>query len=145
MSTEPFADQSQGANPYASPAASGHETSATNPLLVPAIILLVLWTPWALYLLFLVVLFIILPEPFRSSSFADQQVMLVTSYSLMSVVNVLSIAGAVAMLRSGPKWLAWTGAILGVVPLFGPCFGLTLPIAIWTIVLLRRPDVNARF
>jgi hypothetical protein len=67
------------------------------------------------------------------------------SYCVMVVANAVFIAGAIAMLRMQAKWLAWTGCILGMVPIFGPCFGFAIPLAIWCLILLRRPEVDARF
>lgn len=59
--------------------------------------------------------------------------------------QALVIAGSVAMLAR--KWLAlaWTGAIIGLVPFCGPCVGLAIPFAIWSMVLLQRPTVLAAF
>jgi hypothetical protein len=71
--------------------------------------------------------------------------MLVVSYSVMFLICVVCIAAAVAMLRMKSKWLAWTGTILSLLPLFGPCLGLTIPLGIWLLLLLRRRDVDASF
>jgi hypothetical protein len=32
-----------------------------------------------------------------------------------------------------------------MIPLFGPCFGLTLPLGIWLLLILRRPEVQRSF
>jgi hypothetical protein len=59
--------------------------------------------------------------------------------------QLLVIAGSVAMIARKWFWLAWTGAIIGLVPFCGPCIGLAIPFAIWSMVLLQRPAVLAAF
>jgi hypothetical protein len=149
----PFSDQAQDVNPYSSPVSAGAgagagaaATGATgnaNPLFVPALILLALWIFWTCYMIFVMVMVLSPTGPFKA--LGSTRDMMVASYATMAVISLVSTAGAVAMLRQRPKWLAWTAAVLGLVPVMGPCFGLTLPVAIWAIMLLRRPDVNAQF
>lgn len=71
--------------------------------------------------------------------------MMAISLGAMLIAAATSIAGAVAMLTHRLKWLAWTGCVLALIPMFGPCYGLTIPIAVWCVILLRRPEVNAAF
>jgi hypothetical protein len=141
--SNPFSDQANPNNPYASPA-GGLGTTSSNPVFVPALILLVLSICWTLYVIVGCVMVLSPTGPFQNFDPMIRTTTLV-GYCLMVVANLVFIAGAIAMLRLGPKWLAWTGCILGLVPVFGPCFGLTIPIAIWCLVVLRRPEVNAKF
>jgi hypothetical protein len=139
--SNPFAENPHDSNPYSSSnaAASGPTTSA---LLLPAIFLLVSSAFSALYM----VAMVFAPEgPFSGSGASSMRPMLGVSYSLVLVTSLISVAGSVAMLRRKPKWLAWTGSILALLPLFGPCLGLKLPFGIWCLVILRRPEVNAGF
>ena len=139
----PFSDQQQPINPYSAPGSGAMASPAGSPLFVPALILLVLWIFWTCYLIFALVMVLSPTGPFRE--LRSSREMLVTTYALMIGISLASTAGAVSMLRQRSRWLAWTAAVLGLVPIVGPCFGLTLPIAIWAIMLLRRPDVNAQF
>lgn len=57
----------------------------------------------------------------------------------------LGLAGAVSMLKRKRYPLSLIGASCMVVPLVGPCFGLTLPVGIWAIVLLRNQRIRDSF
>lgn len=61
------------------------------------------------------------------------------------LLDGLIVAGALQMrsLRSYP--LAMAGAVASLMPLSGCCCCLTLPVGIWSLVLLMRPDVRAAF
>ena len=83
--------------------------------------------------------------PFSDGAIASMRPMLIASYLAMVVISVICVAGAIAMLRMRPKWLAWTGTILALLPMFGPCLGLTIPLGIWLLMVLRRADVDASF
>ncbi|MGE3805024.1 MAG: hypothetical protein AB7K24_10165 [Gemmataceae bacterium] len=41
--------------------------------------------------------------------------------------------------------LALTGSILAMLPCCGPCFGLSAPIGLWALIMLRLPDVRGSF
>lgn len=49
------------------------------------------------------------------------------------------------MLQRRRYGLALAGACCMTIPVLGPCFGLTLPLGIWTLVLLRRKSVHDAF
>ena len=83
--------------------------------------------------------------PLHDEELAYVRIGSAVGYGLMVVLALIAAAGAVAMMTLKWKWLAWAGCIVGMLPLFGPCFGLTIPIAIWVLVLLRRPEVDVRF
>jgi hypothetical protein len=57
----------------------------------------------------------------------------------------LGLIGAAAMLDRKRYKLAYTSVICLIVPILGPCFGLTLPLDCWLLVLLRRPSIRDTF
>ena len=118
---------------------------SSNPLFIPGIIFLLDSLFWLLYIMLGMASLCSSYGPFRGEESAFIRIELAVSYALMFVVSLVAVAGAVAMMMLKQKWLAWTGSIVGMLPLFGPCFGLTIPIAIWALVLLRRREVSARF
>ncbi|HBJ33778.1 MAG TPA: hypothetical protein DDZ51_03235 [Planctomycetaceae bacterium] len=59
--------------------------------------------------------------------------------------QLLTIFGSVAMIARKKLGIAWAGAVAGLFPLCGPCLGLSLPFAIWAMILLQRPGVIAAF
>jgi len=61
------------------------------------------------------------------------------------VCQLLTIFGSVAMIARKQLGLAWAGAVTGLFPFCGPCLGLSIPFAIWAIVLLQRSAVVAAF
>lgn len=57
----------------------------------------------------------------------------------------LGLAGAISMIRRKSYRLSLIGAACLLVPLWGPCFGLTLPIGIWSLAILLRKPVRDSF
>ncbi len=57
----------------------------------------------------------------------------------------LVIAGAVCMLRLKLYPLAMTGSIVAMVPCSSGCCLLGLPLGIWALVVLNRPEVKNAF
>lgn len=55
------------------------------------------------------------------------------------------IYGAVQMLKGRKIGLAKTSAILAIVPLTSCCFLLGIPIGIWALIVMSKPDVRAFF
>lgn len=60
------------------------------------------------------------------------------------LLNLLTLAGGVAMRGARGYGLAMTGAIAGIVPVSGCCC-LTMPVGIWALVVLVGPDAKAAF
>jgi hypothetical protein len=144
-SPNPFADPPAGSNPYSSPAAEALPGNGANPLLLPAIFLLVSSAFSALYMVLMVAMVAAPQGPFSERNFDSVRIMMGLSYFVIGVLSLISMAGAIAMLLRKARWLAWAGSIVALVPLFGPCLGLTIPLAIWSILVLSRPDVGATF
>jgi hypothetical protein len=69
----------------------------------------------------------------------------VLGFFIMILAAFTTIAGSLAMLRRGSRQTAWAGAIVALIPCFGPCYGLLIPFAIWAITILRRKEVSSRF
>jgi hypothetical protein len=67
------------------------------------------------------------------------------SILLPLVCQLLTIFGSVAMLARKQIGIAWAGAITALFPFCGPCLGLSIPFAIWAMILLQRPAVVDAF
>jgi hypothetical protein len=143
--TNPFRDPPEPANPYAAPKGQNVAAQGANPLFIPGLLFLLGSLFWSLYMVTGVAFMLSPNGPLHGEQFAYIRIGSAVSYALMFVLALIAAAGAVAMMMLKWKWLAWTGCIVGMLPMFGPCFGLTIPIAIWVLVLLRRPEVIARF
>jgi hypothetical protein len=61
------------------------------------------------------------------------------------LINALAFLGALKMKNLQSYGLANTGAILALIPCCGPCFCLGIPLGIWALVVLRKPEVRAAF
>ena len=55
------------------------------------------------------------------------------------------IYGAIQMLQGKKHGLAKTAAILAIVPLTSCCFLLGIPVGIWALIVLAKPEVKAVF
>ena len=60
------------------------------------------------------------------------------------VVSVVLVLGGVKLRAARSKGLAMTGSVLAMIPLSGCCL-IGLPIGIWAVVTMGKPDVKAAF
>ena len=65
--------------------------------------------------------------------------------ALSFLIAPLIIYGAIKMLKGKSFKLAKTSAILAMIPFVSCCFIIGIPIGIWSLVVLHRPDVKAYF
>jgi predicted Zn finger-like uncharacterized protein len=61
------------------------------------------------------------------------------------VVNLVVILSAIQMMRRQSYGLAMTGAILGMLNIGNCCCLLSLPVGIWSVIVLCREDVKDSF
>jgi hypothetical protein len=66
-------------------------------------------------------------------------------YVVVTLVSIVTIAGAVQMMGLKGRGLALTGSILSMLPIVSGCCCLGLPIGIWAILALGKPEVKAGF
>jgi hypothetical protein len=65
--------------------------------------------------------------------------------ALKIVVGGLSIFGAVQMRNLQSYGMAMTGSILSMIPCLAPCCISGLPLGIWAIIVLNKPEVKSAF
>ncbi len=63
---------------------------------------------------------------------------------LMSLHGVV-LWGGISMLRVKNFPIAYTAAILSVIPCCSGCYFIGIPFGIWALVVLNRPDVKGSF
>lgn len=149
MSDNPFAEPPRASNPYAAPA--NVETSSSldnsNPLIAPAILLLVM------SLVTLLLLLATLPGQvlrFRQLDLStpEGQGELVGGIVALAgwlLITLAIIVGSINMLRLKSYRSAWHASLVALIPVCSPCFVLGIPVGIWALVLLRKPEVKAKF
>ena len=76
---------------------------------------------------------------------APPLIQIVAFTGMFMVLPAIGLFGSIAMLKRERYGMAVAAASAMMVPVLGPCFGLTLPIGIWAIVLLRRDGVRDTF
>jgi hypothetical protein len=59
--------------------------------------------------------------------------------------NIFVIVGARRMMRLQGRNLAMTSAVLSIIPCFSICCLITMPIGIWAVVTLGKPEVKSEF
>jgi hypothetical protein len=60
-------------------------------------------------------------------------------------ISVFVLFGALRMQKLASRGLALTAAIVAMVPCFSPCCVIGLPIGIWALVVLGKPEVQSQF
>ena len=76
---------------------------------------------------------------------APPLVQIVGFTGVFMILPAIGLYGSFVMLKRERYGMALAAASAMMVPILGPCFGLTLPIGIWTFVLLRRDGVRESF
>jgi hypothetical protein len=61
------------------------------------------------------------------------------------LISVFTIFAGVQMQRLRNFWMPMTASILGILSCFSGCCCVSLPIGIWAIVVLMKPEVKAAF
>lgn len=57
----------------------------------------------------------------------------------------LVIFGGIQMMKLKSYGLSMAASIIAMIPCVGPCFCLGLPVGIWSLVVLNKPEVKAAF
>ncbi len=134
------AEASRDANPYAPPQINAYSTSDSASLTVPASIAMACCVvSLGLWLLALIV-----SLPYGHPN-APSLIEILGFTGMFMVLPGLGLAGAVSMLQRKRYALSLIGACSMMIPLVGPCFGLTIPVGIWALVLLRRQSIRESF
>jgi hypothetical protein len=60
-------------------------------------------------------------------------------------VNVVTLIGAIQMLRWRSYGFAMTAAVLSVIPCLSGCYCVGIPFGIWSLVVLSKPEVKQAF
>ena len=66
-------------------------------------------------------------------------------WGLTAVTNVLIAIGAVKMMNLSSRGWGTTAAVLAMIPCISGCCLLGVPVGIWALVALSKPDVKAAF
>jgi hypothetical protein len=67
------------------------------------------------------------------------------SHVLSIVIGGLILFGALKMMRLQSYGLAMAASILAVIPCLSPCCCLGIPFGIWSLVVLKKPEVKSAF
>lgn len=69
--------------------------------------------------------------------------------AVMNVIVLLTSAfviyGGLQMMKLQNFGMAMGAAIVAMIPCFGPCCCLGIPVGIWALVLLNKPEIKASF
>lgn len=141
----------------AAPGGGADRAAAEQAVSVPAILLIV---TGAIGILFSLLGFVQgltgggqLPPEMMSDPNMEQLRPFIEGAQKFGVVgNVISLAlsgltiyGALSMKKLQRYGLAVAASIIAMVPCFGPCCCIGLPIGIWSIVVLMKPEVKRAF
>ncbi|MBX5480632.1 MAG: hypothetical protein IRZ16_02110 [Myxococcaceae bacterium] len=69
----------------------------------------------------------------------------VFSNIIVLLTSGFTIFGAMNMMKLRSFGLSMAAAIVAMLPCFGPCCCLGLPIGIWALVVLNKPEVKSAF
>ena len=150
-------------NPFASPgyaasAASNNarrqpagRNNATNPLLLPAIFLIVFSSITVLSMvvqLGMMTIGLVAISQRPGVNLAPEFSGIFMQYAVrlaIGLTNTVIIVGSVKMIQLKDYRSAFFASIIGMLPICGGCFILSIPFAVWACVLLNEPNVKRRF
>ena len=122
-----------------------------NPLLVPAVVLLILGTLQLLYATITGIAILLGGVEFEFSpdaGRAERWAVYAQVYGIhfgMLVVAIVTIIGSIAMIRLKGFKTAAVAGILNCVPLISSCCVVGLPFGIWASIVLFQPGIKSRF
>jgi hypothetical protein len=64
---------------------------------------------------------------------------------LTLLLSGLTFFGALKMRKLENFGLSMAAAIIAIIPCFGPCCCLGIPVGIWSLVVLNKPEVKSAF
>ena len=64
---------------------------------------------------------------------------------MFMLLPAVSLAGSTCLIQRRRYWLAVTGMICLLVPVLGPCFGLTIPLGVFGLIFLWPTQVRHSF
>lgn len=136
-------------NPYEPPRSVNNPPATVrhgNPLLVPAIVILV---SAVLYLIYISSQFFLALRFAPSLLAGDGLVANLMQYLLFPVLmiigNLIAIRGGIQMLRREKFDAAQGAAVVACIPFCSPGILFGIPFGIWALVLMKRADVRAMF
>jgi hypothetical protein len=71
--------------------------------------------------------------------------MYVTGKVVIALWQLIVIAGSFAMMRLRARGFCFTAMVMQIIPCAGPCCLFGLPVGIWGLVVLSRPEVREAF
>lgn len=135
-------------NPYAAPPTSAADLpgSARGQLLPVGIALLVLSILHIFGgLFYFTFVYSVASDPDSDPEATRMSIMYCMYYGISMLYCLLLASGALSMLRQGSYVWAMTICILARVPTMGPCYFLAIPVGLWGVLVLRRPEVRQSF
>ena len=135
-------------NPYEPPAAAPTSPEGRGDLVPVAISLIVVSVLWSfLALMGIVYFYSQISDPDADADAGTRH--LLTTYMLYMLVTIayslMLVSGAFSMIRKGSYVWAVATSCLAMVPILGPCYFLGIPVGIWALIVLRRPQVRESF
>ena len=124
------------------------EVSVAGAVYPPAICLIVTGVLGVLINLFQTVICLANPEFVEQNNVFGQGTPMALSAAmgaLFAVVAMITIAGAITMMKGKLYGLSMAGAILAMINIGNLCCILGLPFGIWALVVLCRPEVKDSF
>lgn len=64
---------------------------------------------------------------------------------VMLLISAFVLYGGVQMLHLRNRTIVMIAAVAGMIPCIGPCCLIGLPVGIWALVVLSKPDVKQAF
>ncbi|EPX61652.1 hypothetical protein D187_010271 [Cystobacter fuscus DSM 2262] len=92
------------------------------------------------------------PEMFDDPNIARYRSIIETAQGIGGFSNVITLLlsgltffGALKMKNLENFGLSMAAAIIAIIPCFGPCCCLGIPVGIWALVVINKPEVKSAF
>jgi hypothetical protein len=131
-------------NPYASPAdAAAVARPSRNPLLPVAITLLVMSVLWILFCLYCIALFAYMLAKRGDGPEVEPYRMYMGTFLTSLACQAVVISGCVSMIRRSSCIWPFVACWLACIPGLSPCYFFAIPVGIWGLIVLWRPETRA--
>ncbi|MGY8767009.1 MAG: hypothetical protein ACKVH8_01095 [Pirellulales bacterium] len=136
----PYASPQQATSAYA-PQSRNNKEDCKSRLMPPAIILMVLCSLSTL----LTIMYVVIGIVMMVGEGEEEAILMSAGYGVAFLLHIATLFGLYNAITMKSKAMAWFGFIMNIIPCGNMCCLISLPFAIWGIVVMADSEVSRNF